>query len=295
MLKKTVSTISLALGLAVATPALADTAAANNVPSKGKVLLVTTSADELKFKDGRTHRTGYFLGELTEPAQELIKAGYEVVVATPDGNTPPLDKNSINPALFGNSTEKMTEAMTFALTHPSMQKPTKLAEAVKNLNQYEGLYVPGGHGPMVDLMQDENLGKALRHFQNKNQAIAMLCHGPIAFAAALDNPAAFRQAMVNGDTATAQRLAKDWIFKGYNMTVYSTLEEKGVEDWLQGNIEFYMEDALRAAGANVSVGGDSADYVVVDRNLVTGQNPFSDHQLAREMIKILDKQVAAKK
>ncbi|MDO5639172.1 MAG: type 1 glutamine amidotransferase domain-containing protein [Neisseria sp.] len=295
MLKKTVSTIALALGLAVATPALADTAASSNVPSKGKVLLVTTSADELTFKDGRIHRTGYFLGELTEPAQELIKAGYEVVVATPDGNTPPVDKNSINPALFGNSAEKMSQAMTFALTHPSMQKPTKLAEAIKNLNQYDGLYVPGGHGPMVDLMQDENLGKALRHFQSKNQAIAMLCHGPIAFAAALDNPAAFRQAMVNGDTAIAQRLAKDWIFKGYNMTVYSTLEEKGVEDWLQGKIEFYMEDALRAAGANVSVGGDSADYVVVDRNLVTGQNPFSDHQLAREMIKILDTQVAAKK
>ena len=141
-------------------------------------------------------------------------------------------------------------------------------------------------------MQDKNLGKALRHFQSKNQLIAMLCHGPIAFTAALDNPAEFRRAMVAGNTAKAQRLAKDWIFKGYNMTVYSTVEEKGVENWLQGEIEFYMEDALRAAGANVSVGGDSADYVVVDRNLVTGQNPFSDHQLAREMIKILDKQTA---
>ena len=290
MLKKTVSLLTVALGLSLAAPAMADTAA---MPaSKGRVLLVATSADILKFKDGRTHRTGYFLGELTEPAQELIKAGYEVVVSTPDGNTPPLDKNSINPEIFGNSEEKMNQAMRFALTHPSMQKPTKLADAIRNLDSFDALYIPGGHGPMVDLMQDKNLGKALRHFQSKNQLIVMLCHGPIAFTAALDNPAEFRRAMVAGNTAKAQRLAKDWIFKGYNMTVYSTVEEKGVENWLQGEIEFYMEDALRAAGANVSVGGDSADYVVVDRNLVTGQNPFSDHQLAREMIKILDKQTA---
>ena len=112
MLKKTVSLLTVALGLSLAAPAMADTAA---MPaSKGRVLLVATSADILKFKDGRTHRTGYFLGELTEPAQELIKAGYEVVVSTPDGNTPPLDKNSINPEIFGNSEEKMNQAMRFA-------------------------------------------------------------------------------------------------------------------------------------------------------------------------------------
>lgn len=268
-------------------PALANTA---NVPPKGKILLVGSSVNQMYFKNGQPHATGYYLGELATPAQAFINAGYEVVVATPDGNTPAIDKNSITESLFDNDKDKLQQAMSFVLTHPSMQKPTKLSEAVRNLSQYDALYVPGGHAPMVDLMQDKDLGRALRHFHETGKTTALLCHGPIALSAAVNNSIKFRQAMVNGDHATAQRLARNWIYKGYNMTVYSTAEEKGVEQWLGNDIEFYMEDALRNAGGKVSVGEKDKPYIVVDRELITGQNPFSDHLLAEAVLKRLQTQ-----
>lgn len=286
MLKK-ITTLLFAATIATS-PALADS---TTTQSKGKILLVASSANELTFKDGRKHPTGYYLPELSTPAQEFIKAGYEVVVATPDGNTPALDKNSLTESLFTDGKAGLDQAMRFVLTYPGMQKPKRLADVVKNeLGSFDALYVPGGHAPMIDLMQNADLGKALKHFHENNKVTAMLCHGPIAFSAAMKNSKAFRQAMVNGDHEQAKKLASDWPYKGYNMTVYSTQEEYGVEDWLKAKIEFYMEDALRNAGANVTVGKPDQPYVVVDRELVTGQNPFSDHQLAKAVLEKLAEQ-----
>jgi putative intracellular protease/amidase len=270
----------------------AETAA---TPSKGKVLLVASSVNSLVFKDGRSHPTGYFLDELAVPAQEFIKAGYDVVVATPDGNTPALDKNSISESLFQNDKALLDRALSFVLTNPSMQKPKKLGDLVKaGLDQYDALYVPGGHAPMVDLMQDKDLGAALRHFHTANKVTALLCHGPIAVAAAMKDPEGFRRAMVVGDVAKAKSLAAGWPYAGYKMTVYSTVEELPVEKFLGGDIQFYMEDALGAAGAQVNVAAPDKPHVVQDRELITGQNPFSDHVLAEAVIEALNKQVSLK-
>lgn len=265
---------------------------AKEAANKGKILLVAPSANELTFKNGTKHRTGYYLSELATPAQAFIEAGYEVVIATPDGNTPSLDKNSITEELFENDKAKLDQALRFVLTYPTMQKPKLLSEMVKELDQFDALYVPGGHGPMVDLMQDKDLGTALKHFHQHNKTTAMLCHAPIAFTATVDNATEFRRAMVNGDHKTAKQLAKNWIYNGYNMTVYSTNEEKGVEEWLGNEIEFYMEDALRNAGANVSVGEKDKPYIVVDRELITGQNPYSDHLLVKAVLDRLETQKA---
>ncbi|MDO5632388.1 MAG: type 1 glutamine amidotransferase domain-containing protein [Paracoccus sp. (in: a-proteobacteria)] len=285
---KTLTTLTAAVAVTatVAFPAFADDA-------KGRVLLVASSENILALSDGRQHQTGYYLGELAVPAQAFIAAGYEVVVATPDGNTPALDGNSINLDLFHNDRDAMDQALRFVTTDPSMQKPQVLAKVVQaGLDDFDALYVPGGHAPMTDLMQDRDLGAALRHFHDAGKVTAMLCHGPIAFSAAVENPEDFRAAMVAGDLARASELAGDWPYAGYNMTVYSTAEEKGVEDWLGAEIEFYMEDALRAAGATVTVAEPDQPYVVVDRELVTGQNPWSDAALAEAVITALDRQVA---
>lgn len=282
----------LALSLA-STAALANTGSAPE--HKGKVLLVASSTNTLTFKDGRTHPTGYFLGELVIPAQAFLKAGYDVVIATPDGNTPALDANSITTEHFEGSEAKLADAMRFVTTYPGMQKPQTLHTVVQGgLKDFDGIYLPGGHAPMVDLMQDKDLGTALRQFHAAGKATGLLCHGPIALTSSTDNPSAFRAAMVSGDTRAAATDAQDWIYKGYKMTVYSTAEEKSVEKFLGGNIQFYMEDALTAAGGLVQVRAPGTAFIVEDRELITGQNPDSAHMIADAMVKKLNAQKAAR-
>jgi putative intracellular protease/amidase len=157
------------------------------------------------------------------------------------------------------------------------------------LDTYAGVFVPGGHAPVVDLMQDTDAGTILRHFHAAAKPTALLCHGPVVVAAALADAPAFRAALIEGDDARASSQAKDWIYAGYRMTVFSGSEEKIAEEHLlKGELIFDMPKALRLAGGDVSVTAENfASNVVVDRELITGQNPGSDHALAKAMIDAL--------
>jgi putative intracellular protease/amidase len=49
-----------------------------------------------------------------------------------------------------------------------------------------------------------------------------------------------------------------------------------------------MPYALRTAGGEVSTGSvDFEPHVIVDRELITGQNPRSDHPIAAKLIEAL--------
>jgi putative intracellular protease/amidase len=261
-----------------------------NHTTKGTVLLVASSTNRLQLKGDKVVPTGYFLDELAVPAQYLIEHGYDVVVATPDGNTPAMDAHSNAAGLFGGDNAKLQQALGFVLTHPSMQKPRRLADVVREgLGEYAAVYVPGGHAPMNDLMQDPDFGTILRAFHADGKPTALLCHGPIATLAALPRAAAYRQALVAGDSAALKASSQGWQYAGYRMTIYSNSEEQPIQrDVLHGELQFYVADALRAAGAVVEKGPDNDPFVVQDRELITGQNPSSDHRIAETLVRVLD-------
>ena len=47
-----------------------------------------------------------------------------------------------------------------------------------DLDQFDAVFVPGGHGPMVDLSGNPDAGRLLAALHRKNAPIAALCHGP---------------------------------------------------------------------------------------------------------------------
>ena len=159
------------------------------------------------------------------------------------------------------------------------------------LDGYAGVFVPGGQAPIVDLMQDAYLGEILRHFHARGKPTAFLCHGPIASLAALPHAKEYRAALIAGDISKASELAEGWQYAGYKMTVFSASEEKPIEEQIiHGKLYFNMPDALRTAGGNViTTAVDFSPHVVEDRELITGQNPRSDHPLAAKLIEALNR------
>jgi len=73
--------------------------------------------------------------------------------------------------------------------------------------------------------------------------------------------------------------------------VFSASEEKPIEEQiLHGKLYFTMPDALSMAGGEVITNPiDFSPHVVEDRELITGQNPRSDHPLAAKLIAALDR------
>lgn len=259
--------------------------------SKGKVLIACSNATRIEIEGGGTGPTGQYLNETVVPAMALIDAGYDVVLATPDGTQPFIDPVSDVALHFGGDEAAYKRGRAFFDNHPSMVNVRTLRSIVEEgLDGYAAVFAPGGQAPIVDLMQDPNLGIILRHFHERSKPTALLCHGPIVSISALPQAKAYRAALIARDLDKASELAKGWQYAGYKMTVYSGSEEKPIEDnVLHGKLYFNMPDALGLAGGIVTTGPDFEPHVIEDRELITGQNPRSDHPIAAKLVAALDR------
>jgi putative intracellular protease/amidase len=96
------------------------------------------------------------------------------------------------------------------------------------------------------------------------------------------------EALAAGDAAGAREKARGWIYAGYKMTIFSTAEEQQREPLeIGGKVLFYPDFALRTAGGDVSVAAPWKSYVLQDRELISGQNPFSDEALLKLLLPAL--------
>ena len=260
--------------------------------TKGKVLVIGSNATRIELQGGGQAAIGQYLNETVVPVMALIDAGYEVVLATPNGTKPHIDEASDSAEQFGGDKAAYKRAKSFYADDPSMNQVRTLRSVMDDgLGGYAGVFVPGGHAPAVDLMQDADTGAILRHFHEVQKPTALLCHGPVAIAATMANAREFRAALIAGNTAKAAELAIGWPYAGYEMTVFSASEEKFAEEsLLHGKLYFDMPEALNLAGGKVTTNReDFKPNVVVDHELITGQNPVSDHLIAGKLVEALDR------
>ena len=73
------------------------------------------------------------------------------------------------------------------------------------------------------------------------------------------------------------------------MTIFSTAEEQQREPQeIGGKVLFYPDFALRTAGGDVSALAPWSSYALQDRELISGQNPFSDQALLKFLLPALE-------
>jgi putative intracellular protease/amidase len=225
------------------------------------VLFVVTAADRWTLKDGTVHPSGYWGEELAVPHRIFTEAGWDVTIATPGGVAPTLDQASMGRTAGLPSTIRAVAAH-LASIETVLEHPRSLEEVDEA--DHDVVFYPGGHGPMEDLAYDAVSGALLTRRLASGKPLALLCHSPAATLAA------------RADDGT-------WPFAGYRMTGLSNVEEKlNTFGW---KAPWYLEDRLKENGAEYSKALlPLKPHVVVDRNLYTGQNPFSSEDLARRIV-----------
>jgi len=254
-----------------------------------KILVVMSSESILPLQDGQTHATGFYLNEFGVPAHRLVQEGYELTIATPRGNRPPLDHGSDAASFFKDEAE-YTQIKTF-VEQTLSGSILKLSDAAAHLDEYAAVFLPGGHAPMIELMRDPDLRRVLTHFHARALPTALICHAPVALLAAQEDAAAYQNALQNGGTPQAQR----FLYDGYKATVFSTPEEKDAEGGFDAPMLYYPADALSAAGMVIQNGAKWSSHVTRDRELITGQNPMSDEEFVTVFLTALqESSVAAK-
>jgi putative intracellular protease/amidase len=257
------------------------------------ILVVMSDKDQLKLKGTDVYQTGFYLNELMQPVKMLLDAGHELTFVTPKGLAPTMDKVSDNVMFFGGNEQALKE-------HKVLLNALKLVDRVESpvislsrveqigYEHFDAIYVPGGHAPMNDLLKDKQMGSLLTYFHNNQKVTALVCHGPIALLSTLANSEQFVTSLEAGKTT---KKPQDWIYDGYKMTVFSNAEEEAGKGWLGGGeMKFYPQSALELAGGEYSQSSDVwYPNVVIDRELITGQNPASAIAVAQEIISRFDK------
>jgi putative intracellular protease/amidase len=223
------------------------------------ILMVLTSHDTL----GDTgKKTGFWLEEFAAPYYVLQDAGAVITLASPLGGQPPLDPASDVVAAQTDDTRRFKGD---AAARTALANTVKLADI--NLNAFDAVFYPGGHGPLWDLAEDPASIHLINFFASGGKPIAAVCHAPAIFRHVLGT---------DGKPFVA----------GRNVTGFTNSEEAAAD--LTAVVPFLVEDMLVANGGVYSKAADWAPHVVVDGNLVTGQNPASSKAAAQALLRLLE-------
>ena len=228
-----------------------------------KILFILSGATYWVLKDGTRYATGYWAEEFAKPYKIVTDAGHEVVVATPNGVVPNVDMMSLRPDMAGGP-EGALELEEIIRSAEAMRRPIKLSDV--RLDDYDAVYLPGGHGPMADLAFDADVGRLLSAQLASGNPLFIVCHGPASL--------------------LATRIHGVSPFKGYKVTGFTNEEEEGVG--LASRATWLLETDLREkVGVDFTRGEKWKPFMVEDRNLVTGQNPASAEVLAKRLLEVL--------
>lgn len=224
-----------------------------------EVLFVVTSHAQL----GSTGRaTGLWLEELAAPWYAVQDAGHLPTLASPAGGRTPIDPNSQPP-----SGQRPTAVERF-LNDPEamyiLDNARPLADV--RLQDYDAIFLPGGHGAMWDLPDNAILARGLGEAFDAGRIVAAVCHGPAG--------------LVGARTRDGKP-----IVAGRRVACFTDAEE--IDAGLQDAVPFLLASKLASLGASLSAGPDFLSNAVRDGNLITGQNPASSEAVAQLLVTAL--------
>jgi putative intracellular protease/amidase len=220
-----------------------------------KILMVLTSHDEL----GNTgNKTGFWVEEFAAPYYAFIDAGAEVTLATPKGGQAPIDPTSTQKDFQTDATDRFDKDKA---AQAKIANTEKLS--TQNQEAFDGVFYPGGHGPLWDLTENTDSISLIESFLTADKPVATVCHA----SAALLN---------------VKQASGDYAVKGKAVTGFTNSEEEAVE--LTEVVPFLLQDELIKRGGDYQKVQDWQAFAVQDGLIITGQNPASSALAAEKLL-----------
>ncbi len=251
----------LALKLATASKTDYDGGAYDN-PYRGgdkRVLMICTEERNMTMANGKKFSTGNHPVEMGLPMLHLLAAGFQIDIVTPTGA----------PAIIEDWAMPREDEAVMKLYRDyadAFANPGSLADFVANTMTddapYVGVYLPGGHGAMLGLPENEDLGKLLRWAHKQDLFTLAICHGPAALLAAGDGPS--------------------FIYNGYKIAAFPDAVDKQTPmiGYMPGHMPWKFGEKLNALG--VEIINSKADATChIDRRLVSGASPKAANAFGR--------------
>ncbi len=228
---------------------------------QSKILVIFTEQKNMTMQNGKKFSTGNHPVEALLPMLHLKNAGFDFEIVTPTGK----------PVVFEMwafpSKDKHVKEIYEDLK-PSFKRPRKLQDFIDNSladasASYAAVFIPGGHGAMLGIPEDKNVGKILNWADQNDLFTITLCHGP-------------------GSLLTTTLNNQKFLYEGYKMAVFPDSVDKMTPKigYLPGHMPWALSEKLKSLGATI-VNTKSDKTVCRDRKLITGASPLASNELGK--------------
>ncbi len=264
---------------------------------------------------------GYWGEELIGPYDVLTQAGYTIDFMTPKGRKPPalppsMDESYIDPPLdknvtdahFAKRTREVHESDLLAspinlsewfpalpyfnsanFGHALEVYHTKRAECWQELEKYDALLLPGGSGPMVDMVNNERLHDVILGFIAQGKLVAAECYCVTCLAFARDWTD--RKSIIWGKHVTGH--AREYDYKdgtgfaqmyGYDDQPMNTSANFGPPFY---PLEYILRDAVGPDGQYHGGVGHTLS-TILDYPFLTGRSTQDSTLVGELMVQVLE-------
>lgn len=227
-----------------------------------KILVIASDERYLTTDNGKLFSTGNHPVETLLPMYHLHSAGFDFDIATLSGRMTKFE-------YWAMPSEDKKVMPFFEKYQDKFLNPLSLADIVGNLDEhnYAAIFIPGGHGALIGLPNDENVAKTLRWAMEKDKFILSICHGPAAFLS-----------LRNGSNPLS----------GYSICAFPDSADKQTPDigYMPGALTWFFGQELTEMDMTL-VNHDITGKVHSDRKVITGDSPFAANELGKVATKTL--------
>lgn len=216
-------------------------------PASMSVLVVLTSATSVNHIDfpAGTSANGFIQIYTT-----LTAANFHVVLVTPNGAPPE----------FYCEDDKGEAWMR---EHKQLYSRPQRIEDVTETN-FDAIFLPSALGAIQDLADHEILGALVQAFLTRKKPIGAVGYGVAGL-------------------CTAMAAESEWCFSEFNLTSVSVYECSNTPYF--DKLPFIIEDFIKDNGGKYNCNeSENSIHVIVDRNLVTGQNTQSTGLVVQNVV-----------
>lgn len=206
----------------------------------------------------------YDLEELAQSYLVLHDNGVKLDIASPKGGA----------VLVKNNKDSLEYIQRFK-SLASAQLAKTLATAGTDLKLYDGVFIVGGSGAMLDLPSHQATQQLLTNAVYSDKVITAVCHGPAAI-------------------ADIKLPDAGYFVAGKRVNGFTNIEEQAFSSEHIAMFPFLLQDRLVKNGAQFVHNAPMLPYVAVDGNLITAQNPGSVAKAAEAMVLALGLPVKAR-
>lgn len=236
-----------------------------------KIMVLCTEERYLEMTNGKLFSTGNNVQETMVPLMHLVNAGFNFDVITPTGLPAVLEEWSVPQK--DNAVLKFKQENQVKFTNPISLKNLAENNLFNQDSDYIALFLPGGHGSMLGLPQDKNVGNLLKWIKETDRYLIAVCHGPAAMLAKVNNTE------INP-------------YNGYKMVAFPDKFDKQSPflGYLPGQLPWFQCEALAKEGITV-INDKITGATFIDRKLISGDSPKACDELGKISVEALFKEL----